>query len=140
MKELTTNIIIILSGPIASLLVILSGKGFRFDISFVKYIALGTAIALAISVLSHYIIRSKPTKANFLSVITTELVYALLTIVTANDPETKAWLSVILMFLPIFTLPIAISVSIGTGRIIRSNKKAEFSPNNKDAPGQTPAR
>ena len=87
-----------------------------------KYVVLGTAIALAVSILAHYIVRNNSKKANILSVIASVSIYALLTIATASGPETKMWLPVIFIFLPLFSLPIAISVSIGIGRIMQGDK------------------
>jgi len=117
-----TNILIILSGPIVSFYIIMAGKNFRFNNSSMKYVVLGTAIALAVSILAHYIVRNNSKKANILSVIASVSIYALLTIATASGPETKMWLPVIFIFLPLFSLPIAISVSIGIGRIMQGDK------------------
>ncbi len=122
-KKIYTNIIIVLLGPAFSLCAIMAGKNFKFNSSHLIIVGVGTTIALVVSCIVHSSIRNNLKKANIVSVITSEFIYFMFVIVSSLAPEERMWLPVILLFLPIFSLPTAISVSIGVGGIMKRVKK-----------------
>ena len=117
-----TNILLILLGPLVSFLIIMGGKNNKFNPSYLLYVGIGAAIALVVSSIVHSSIR-KSGKGNLISVITSELIYFLIVILASRSPEDKMWLPVVLFFLPIFSLPTALLVSIGIGGIMKKDKK-----------------
>jgi hypothetical protein len=118
------NILIIPAGPLVTAYMVIAGKGFKIKGEMFLYAGIATAIAVIVSIAIHALYKKDLKKAIISAVIVSEIIYALLAIADAmKNPRSMMWLPVALLFLPLFTLPTAISVSFGIGRIFEINRK-----------------
>ena len=123
-KNVLQYLVIILVGPIATFFTILSGKGFKMKMSYLFVVGLGAAIAVVVNLAVNSAIKMNLKRAVTISIIITEVIYLLILIVgSLNSPEDLMWLPVALIFLPIFSLPTALSVSYGISKLIKDTEE-----------------
>lgn len=118
------NILIILLGPLVTVYIVIAGKGFKIKSEMFLYVGVATAIAVIGSAIIQSVFKKGSNKSFIISVVVSELIYALLMIIDAiHNPKSMMWLPVALLFLPLYTLPTAISASFGIGRIFEMNRQ-----------------
>ena len=131
-KALLSNIVIMLAGPALTIYWYMSSNG-NITTSAVLYMLLFAVVLVFITTIVAFIVHNKAktsfAKKVLISIIVSECCYLIITsliilIFEKHDPESRIWLPVILLILVPYTLPAAISVSYGFGKIVELLKKS----------------
>lgn len=126
--KLAISSVLILIGPFVTLYLVVSGKGESAQgqqvVHFVLWVSLMSIVTAAISALMHRHMRMLV--ALPLSVIVSEVAYVLLALLITwlmpsgrQRAESLMWLPLAAFFLVYFGFPTAVSVSWGTGILVR---------------------
>lgn len=139
MPSVFKNILLIVLGPLITLILYIGGEGGKISqdnlAMLMRNIMLCATVTIIVSIIVHYLIKNFK-KGMIISVILSEIIFVPLIIIfllisnVTNRPKTEMWMPVIMIFLIINTLPMALLISYGTGKIMGGKKEN----NNKVAP------
>lgn len=113
------NILIILIGPVATYWFYMSSKNWMGDWRvYLLLISIFSIIAIGVTIMVH---KKTPKGSVIKSLVFSEAIYIILmcSAIYLYDPSGIGWLLVIIPFMVIYTFPLALSVSIGTTRILK---------------------
>lgn len=133
-SRLIRNVLLIISGPIVTCFFYIASERiseWNDAAPLVKMIVIMGVCTLLFAALSHYIIKDFK-KGMVLSIVVAELGYISYAVISSiTDPvnieENVMWLGVLIFFLIQFTLPMAILIAYGTGRIIEDLRSLDYS-------------
>lgn len=137
-QKILINALILLAGPAVTAMLYVQGEAGNLDASGVMQIlvfaSILTIVATTVSAVTHCRV-SRFGRAMLVSVILSEILFVVLLVgyilfmpEGRGRAESLMWLPIMLMFMIPWALPTALSVSYGTGRIVRDMKRGRETP------------